>query len=795
MNVSSVLSENLLLKDEIRHETLEIYDATVLPTTSSNFEKGLEKQKQQFESHQRKHTTTKSHQCGYCGQKFPKIDDLRSHEEIHLNEAVHKCEFCKMKFYEMQQLNEHISTKHGSEQRKQQRSNKSRRYKQKAAPEFGCFDCKKIFTTRANLKRHQKSQHDENCLNEVEYQPNESMPPISSDEEVLLNDHTRNNHFDQNKVANDQDKSHEPVKRTQKTRREKSTAITSQIDHINQVNKVVNHKRLNETHSNMTTILKKDMIFECFICKKRLKTVPTLESHLAVHDGKFQCKICLKALSNADNLKTHMLIHTSEKPFQCDECPRKFRTKHQIPGHKLEHHSGLSGMKFECFDCKKRFPKLSRLTSHQISHMKAKVFKCNYCNQHFTRKPSRTLHEKRYHLHTKPIPKWKNYYVERTFKCTQCPKMFKRKDHLNSHVKSIHSTERPFNCQFCDKTFKLKEVLNLHLRIHTKEKPFKCSFCPKSFAYGSSKKSHEKVAHTKHKPYECQFCSDRFFFSVQVLVHIRSQHFDVLRKQDRNTGKLHELFLGRRTYECFWCKLAGTSNTIKNHMPLCRGPKIYKCSICVKKFSSLNKLSKHKSEHECDVCKFQSNNIYQLRRHKRQHGTKQFTCIFCPMAFYHKGNLDLHLDVHTKPLKCDNCGWRCAKAISLARHISGNRCGGPMKNRKKRKKTQYECFMCHASFVTHLTLRHHITYIHGERNIQCNYCSRKFYTKTNLRNHEKYHTNKLPCDFCSFQPKNRFTRFLHIWREHLEAFKSRIEEQSKSTIVKLQYDSRLKIWN
>lgn len=801
MNIPFVLHDELFIKDEIRQETLEIYDATVLPTTSPRSEAEFKNKKQQFqclncedcyatksalERHQRKHTRKKS-----------------LNEKIHTNGTIHKCEFCKMKFSRIQQLNDHISTKHGEGQPEQNKSNRSHAFKQKrreeATPEFGCFDCKQIFTTKAGLKRHQQRQHGEECSNEVDCQPIESMPRNSSnDTESILNGHIRSKHSDQNKPANNQDKSDKPPKGKQTTKMRKPTAMTSQITHVNEVSEVENGEGNNDTHTRITTILKKDMTFECIICKKSLKTHINLASHMALHDDKFQCKICSKSLTSADNLRKHMFIHTSEKPFQCDECPKKFRTKHHIPLHKFRYHTDASKMKFECFDCKKRFPILSLLTSHQTSHIKAKVFKCDYCDKHFKRKTYKTIHEKRYHLHTKPIPKWKNYYVERTFKCSHCPKMFKRKDHVISHEKLIHSTERPFKCGECDKSFKLKEVLKIHKRIHSKEKPFKCSFCQKSFAFHSNKQIHQRVVHTKQKPHQCKICSERFFLSTQLLIHIRSQHFDILRQQDKNTGTIHELFLGHRTYECFWCKLAGTSNTIKKHTPLCRGPKIYKCSFCDLKFCSRNNLMKHESEHECDVCKFRASSIYQIRRHKLQHGEKQFTCNICSKAFHQKGNLDLHLNIHTKPLKCDKCHWRCANTASLRQHISANRCRGPRKNRKSQKSLeniQYECFICHAPFCTKPTLRHHITYIHGERNLQCSFCPRKFFKKVNLKNHQRLHTNRLQCDFCDFRPTNRYTKLVHTWKFHLEAFKTQIEKQSKGGIVKLQYDSRLNVWN
>ena len=50
------------------------------------------------------------------------------------------------------------------------------------------------------------------------------------------------------------------------------------------------------------------------------------------------CKHCEKTFATSSSLKQHITLHTNEKPYQCKECPDKFRNSNQLLLHKKKQH-------------------------------------------------------------------------------------------------------------------------------------------------------------------------------------------------------------------------------------------------------------------------------------------------------------------------------------------------------------------------------------------------------------------------------------------------------------------------
>ncbi|XP_031633882.1 zinc finger protein 2-like [Contarinia nasturtii] len=140
--------------------------------------------------------------------------------------------------------------------------------------------------------------------------------------------------------------------------------------------------------------------YECYLCnrdenKKKFVTLAknTLETHMRIHTGAkpYQCDQCKKRFSNKSGLNVHIPIHTGEKPYQCDQCKKRFSKKGSLTMH-IRSHTGEKP--YQCDQCKKRFSRKDYLTGHIRSHTGEKPYQCDQCKQRFSKKSNLNIHMK-----------------------------------------------------------------------------------------------------------------------------------------------------------------------------------------------------------------------------------------------------------------------------------------------------------------------------------------------------------------------------------------------------------------
>ena len=225
----------------------------------------------------------------------------------------------------------------------------------------------------------------------------------------------------------------------------------------------------------------------------------------------FPCTVpgCDKVFKVKNLLQRHLkTVHTSERLFNCDKCPKSFKTRSNLTTHSMVHNSES---KFFCEECGQQFKHRSSLTAHiKQLHQGQKSFKCPFCPKMFSQKGNLQEHIR---IHT----------GDRPFKCDLCPRTFTTSSQHRLHVKR-HLGVKQFKCDVCTKSFLSKEALKTHLRRHKGEKPFACQVCKKAFAEAWALTKHMRF-HTGATPYLCKECGKKFADSSNLAKH-RKTHAD-----------------------------------------------------------------------------------------------------------------------------------------------------------------------------------------------------------------------------------------------------------------------------
>ncbi|KAJ2980741.1 hypothetical protein NUW58_g6868 [Xylaria curta] len=171
----------------------------------------------------------------------------------------------------------------------------------------------------------------------------------------------------------------------------------------------------------------------------------------------------------------------------------------------------------------------SKLKEHiQVVHLNKRLFKCNECDQAFTRKPNLDRHIQEVHLN------------ERQFKCNECNQAFVRKQNLDEHIQAVHN-KREFKCDKCNQAFTRKRNLDQHIKeVHLNKRPFKCDECNRAFSRKHDRDQHIEAVHLKIRPFKCDECNQAFAQKQHLKRHIKAVHLGKKRKGKKRTVRLRK---------------------------------------------------------------------------------------------------------------------------------------------------------------------------------------------------------------------------------------------------------------
>jgi len=257
------------------------------------------------------------------------------------------------------------------------------------------------------------------------------------------------------------------------------------------------------------TVHMREKPYKCSFCDRKFRQKWFCEKHERGHKGELpQCPVCGGIYVN---LHAHVLIHSDDNyKHICSVCEKAFRVPCKLKEHMLTH---TEEKPFTCNDCGCRYKSRGYLNKHMLVHTKEKKHVCSLCGKMFSNSTCLKSHMR---IHSD----------ERPYHCETCGKAYKCKPTFSRHQLG-HSSERHFVCSTCGKKFRQDAALRRHKLIHTGEQPYECGVCRMRFNQSNSMKRHMLI-HTGEKPYSCSDCGERFTQSGGLSGH-RRRHCPVIK--------------------------------------------------------------------------------------------------------------------------------------------------------------------------------------------------------------------------------------------------------------------------
>ncbi|XP_044743504.1 zinc finger protein 845-like [Chrysoperla carnea] len=460
-------------------------------------------------------------------------------------------------------------------------------------------------------------------------------------------------------------------------------------------------------------------------------------------------------------------LNTDSTNYVCELCNSKF-DKVWYLGYHMRCAHFATGIK--CSKCTLICYHQLHLKLHEESHSKLYKFTCDICKKPFKSDASLRKHQGS-HQNVNQISKDHNYGEitdKQFYDCELCKSRFNNVESLSSHMRQSHNAEE-LKCSKCT----LICYHQLHLKLHEESHSIykhKCDICDKRFQI-EAKLKQRRVFCVFHSNESTSLSYNNNFEENEEINSREDEETDsksdiILRKLLQN----NQLFDGNNVEKnepidsCKVEKIDSNSDVINNQL----FEKSEKIDSCIdEKTDSKN--------YVCELCNSEFGKVWHLGTHMRHaHNTKGLKCSKCALICYHPLHFKMHEESHSVyNHKCDICEKPFKTEAEIKRHrishsnirsLKCTKCDGIFKDQRSiisHMKTKHldkvytSCPICGKQVWDNI-LTSHIKRVHGTRRFSCNYCTIKFYYKSNLNRHirEIHHKVLKPRHLCNICGKS-----------------------------------------
>lgn len=368
----------------------------------------------------------KEYQCDVCGKKFQEKWMIRSHQRSTHKSGVKKvyCEIC------------------GRDDHTQ--NDCTHRH---AIQEVDCALCGELFPSGLSLKEHVTSVHHFNQLTQL----------IKEEDPVLMIDGVQEV---QNNILHICAGCGKEFASKQMLRQHEIVAncIQGVKYECEECSKVFHSKSSLSNHVMSHQKANISTMFKCDFCNREFRSAEALESHMS---GDKLCLICGKVYPCDDQLRNHVYKeHDDDDDDDENRLPPYKRARPSSSSHQQQNDessqdegdskpaSGTSSEKpFECRLCHKRFARKQAMKNHLYAELNLRRHECEFC-------------DKRYNYYSHLKEHIITNHGEKEYACVQCGKEFPTRKRFRDHV-TLHSNDKPFVCE-CGLSFKLNRYMSKH---------------------------------------------------------------------------------------------------------------------------------------------------------------------------------------------------------------------------------------------------------------------------------------------------------------------------------------------